>query len=233
MQAVHIMKKELKDYFISPIAYIVITVFLLLTGWFFFSTFFLVNQANMRGFFSLLPTVFSFVIPAITMRLFSEERNVGSYETLLTLPVTFNDIIVGKFLAAVLFVGALLAPTLSYPLFVMAFGELDWGPVIGGYLGAMLLAAAFAAVGLFASSITRNQIIAFIVGSIICFGLTIIDRMLFLLPEKVVGAIAYLGAAAHFQNVAKGVIDSRDILYFLSVAFLGLYCANLAMQEKK
>lgn len=233
MQAIHIMKKELKDYFISPIAYIVISVFLLLTGWFFFTTFFLVNQANMRNFFSLLPPIFSFVIPAITMRLFSEERNVGSYETLMTLPVTFTDIILGKFFAAVLFVAAILLPTFSYPIFISLLGELDWGPVFGGYFGAMLLAGAFSAVGLFASALTRNQIIAFIVGTIICFGLTLIDKMLFLIPEALVGGFAYFGAAAHFQNVAKGIVDSRDILYFLSVAFLGLYCANIAMQEKE
>ncbi len=233
MQAVNIMKKELKDYFISPIAYIVIAIFLLLTGWFFFTTFFLVNQANMRNFFSLLPPVFSFVIPAVTMRLFSEELNVGSYETLMTLPVTFTDIILGKFLAGVLFVGAILTPTLSYPIFISLLGELDWGPVVGGYFGALLLGGAFTAIGLFSSALTRNQIISFIVGAVICFGLTLLDKMLFLIPEGLVKAVAYFGAAAHFQNVARGIIDSRDILYFVSLAFVGLYGANLAMQEKK
>ena len=115
-QVIHILNKELKDYFVSPIAYIVISIFLLVTGWFFFSTFFLFNQASLRNFFDLLPVTFSFVIPAITMRLFSEELNVGSYEILLTLPVTFKDIIFGKFLAGVLFVAAALIPTVSYSL---------------------------------------------------------------------------------------------------------------------
>ena len=103
-QVVHILNKEIKDYFISPIAYIVIAVFLVVTGWFFFATFFLFNQADMRNFFQLLPIIFSFVIPAVTMRLFSEELNVGSYEILLTLPVTVTDIILGKFLAGFVFV---------------------------------------------------------------------------------------------------------------------------------
>ena len=232
-QVSHIMGKELKDFFISPIAYIVISVFLLVTGWLFFSTFFVFNQADMRNFFNLLPMTFAFVVPAITMRLFAEELNTGSYETLLTLPVTFRDIIVGKFLAGVVFVSAILVPTLVYPVFIAMMGELDWGPVIGGYAGAVMLGAAFTAIGLFASALTRNQIIAFIMGAVICFALTTMDRMLFFFPTSILNVVNYLGASSHFQNVAKGIIDSRDILYFLSLVFLGLYAAHLAMQEKK
>jgi ABC-2 type transport system permease protein len=233
MQIVTIAKKELKDYFISPIAYIVIAIFLLLVGWFFFATFFLVGQTNMRNFFSLLPAIFSFVIPAVTMRLFSEELNVGSYEILLTLPVTFNDIIIGKFLAGVLFIGAVLLSTFPYPLIISGLGDLAWGPVIGGYLGAMLLGAAFTAIGIFASSLTRNQIIAFIVGTVICFGLTLLNTMLFLFPDALLKPVAYFGATTHFENIAKGIVDSRDILYFGSIMVVGLFGANLAMQEKK
>ncbi|MBN1847515.1 MAG: ABC transporter permease subunit [Deltaproteobacteria bacterium] len=232
-QVTHIFKKEFKSYFLSPIAYIVISIFLLVIGWFFFTPFFLYDQASLRQFFILLPIIFSFIIPAVTMRLFSEELNVGSYETLLTLPVTFTDIILGKFLASVLFVAAMLVPTLTYPATVSLLGELDWGPVLGGYIGAVLLAASFSAVGLFASSLTRNQIIAFITGMVICFGLTLIDKMLFFVPRSILGVVGYLGADFHFQNISKGVIDSRDILYFLSVTFIGLYGAHLAMQRKK
>ena len=232
-QSLHILSKEFKDYFISPIAYIVISIFLVVTGWFFFSTFFLYNQAEMRNFFNLLPITFAFVIPAVTMRLFSEELNVGSYEILLTLPVSFKDIILGKFLAGVLFMAAALLPTLSYPVCVSRLGELDWGPVIGGYMGAILLAAAYAAIGLFASSLTRNQIVAFIVGTVICFSLTLISAMLYFIPVSLLGVISYLGASPHFNNIAKGVIDSRDIIYFLSVVFIGLYGSHLVMQEKE
>jgi len=167
------------------------------------------------------------------MRLFAEELNVGSYEILLTLPVSFKDIILGKFLAGVLFVAAALLPTLSYPICVSMLGELDWGPIIGGYLGAILLAAAYAAIGLFASSLTRNQIVAFIVGTVICFSLTLINTMLYFFPAPLLGVISYLGAGSHFYNIAKGVIDSRDILYFLSVVFIGLYGSHLVMQEKE
>ena len=231
-QVINIFKKEFSDYFISPIAYIVISIFLLVTGWFFFATFFLYGQASLRNFFSLLPLIFSFVIPAITMRLFSEELNIGSYETLLTLPVTFMDIILGKLLAGTALIIAMLLPTLAYALTVTMIGQLDWGPVIGGYIGAILLGAAYASIGLFASALTRNQIIAFIVGMAICFSLTLIDKMLFFIPQSLLGVIGYLGADFHFQNISKGIIDSRDILYFLSVTFVGAFGAHLAMQEK-
>lgn len=231
-QVAHIFKKEFRSYFVSPIAYIVISIFLLVTGWFFFSTFFIYNQASLRNFFNLLPFVFSFIVPAVTMRLFSEELNVGSYEILLTMPVTFLDVVLGKFLAGAIFIGAMLIPTLAYPICVSFLGQLDWGPVIGGYIGAFLLGAAYSAVGLFASSLTRNQIIAFIVGVAICFGLTLVDKILFFSPGPLVGFFQYIGADFHFQNISKGVIDSRDILYFLSVSFIGLYCANLVMQGK-
>lgn len=229
----HIFKKELRAYFVTPIAYIVITIFLVLTGWFFFSTFFLYNQAELRSFFSLLPVIFSFIIPALTMRLFSEEFNIGSYEILVTLPVTRLDIILGKFLAGTLFVAIMLLPTLSYAISITTIGDLDWGPVIGGYLGALFLGGAFVAVGLFASSLTKNQIIAFIIGLIICFFLTMIDKLLYFLPTGMLGFFQFIGADYHFQNAAKGILDSRDFIYFLSAIFVALYMTNLRIQEKQ
>ncbi len=231
-QVIHIFGKEFRTYFVSPIAYIVISIFLLVTGWFFFMTFFLFDQADLRNFFGLLPITFSFVVPAITMRLFSEELNVGSYEILLTMPVTFRQVVLGKFLASLVFVAAMLVPTLAYPISVAFLGELDWGPVMGGYIGALLLGASFSAIGLFASSLTRNQIIAFITGMAICFSLTLIDKMLFFLPQVLLGFLQYLGADFHFRNISKGILDSRDILYFLSVSFVALYGTHLALQEK-
>jgi ABC-2 type transport system permease protein len=283
----HIFKKEFKSYFISPIAYIVIAIFLVIIGWLFFSTFFLNAQASMTRFFALLPITFAFIIPAVSMRLFSEEINVGTYEILLTLPVTFRDIILGKFMAAVVFIGVMLSPTLLYSISITFLGKLDWGPVIGGYLGAILLGAAFCAIGLFASSLTRNQVIAFIIGMTICFSLTLLaDFLLFFMPSytilfilgeaaiciifivmimlkfkylnylkiglsvclfiliptiliyifapnAIVKVVQYMSANYHFQNIAKGVIDSRNILYFITVSFVALYGANLIMQEKK
>ena len=229
----HILGKELKSYFIAPIAYIVIAIFLLITGWFFFSTFFLYNQASLRNFFGLLPIIFSFIVPAVTMRLFSEEIQTGSYEILMTLPVTYSEVIIGKFLAAVSFVAIMLLPTLSYTVTIALLGKLDLGPVIGGYIGALFLGALFSAIGLLASALTRNQIIAFIIGMSICFTLTLVDKMLFFLPESLLGVLEYIGADFHFQNIAKGILDSRDILYFASFSFVALYGANLVMKGKK
>jgi len=231
-QALRICRKEFQAYFLSPIAYIVIAIFLLVTGWFFFSTFFLLNQASLRNFFGLLPTVFAFVVPAVTMRLFAEELSIGSYETLLTLPVTDPDVIAGKFLASGAFIAAMLAPTLAYPVTVSLLGSLDWGPVAGGYLGALLLGAAFSAIGLLASALTRNQIVAFIVGMAICFGLTLVDQMLFFVPRALLGTLTYLSVDSHFQNIARGVLDTRDIVYFLSLCFIGLYGTSLVLKAK-
>ncbi len=233
-QVVHIFKKEFKAYFVSPIAYIVIAVFLFAIAicWFFFMGFFIINQASLRGFFFWLPIIFSFVIPAITMRLLSEESNIGSDEILLTMPVTITDVIIGKFLASVGFVAAMLIATLAYPIVVSRIGELDWGPVIGGYIGALFLGAAFCAVGLFSSSLTRNQIIAFIIGLAICFSLALLDKLQVFLPPGLLGVLAYMGADFHFQNISKGIVDSRDILYFLSVCFVGLYGAHITLQER-
>jgi ABC-2 type transport system permease protein len=231
--AIYIFKREFKSYFVTPIAYIVISIFLIITGWFFFSTFFLYNQASLRNFFTLLPITFSFVIPAVTMRLFSEEMNVGSYEILVTLPLKFTQIIAGKFMAALAFVVVMLLPTVFYALSISLMGTLDWGPVIGGYIGAILLGAIFSSVGLLASSLTRNQIIAFIIGMGICLALTLIDKMLFFLPESLLGVLQYLGAGYHFENIARGIIDSRDLLYFITVSFIALYGNHLVLQSKK
>ena len=227
-----IVWKEFKSYFLSPIAYIVISIFLIVTGWFFFSVFFIAGRADQRDFFSMLPIIFSFTIPAITMRLFSEELRSGSHEILMTLPTTPMEIMLGKYLASLGFVVLMLAPTLSYSVFVSMLGDLDWGPVIGGYLGAVLLAAAFCALGLFASSLTKNQIIAFIIGTAVCFFLTMIDKMLIFFPASVIGILQFLGADYHFSNISRGIIDSRDVAYFLSVCFLALYGTHVISQEK-
>ncbi len=231
-QALLIFKKEFKDYFISPIAYIVIAIFLFAVGVLFFVDFFAYGQVDLRRFFERLPWMFALVVPAITMRLFSEELNVGSYEILLTLPVTFRDIILGKFMAGVAFVAAILVPTFSYPLCISFLGDLDWGVVIGSYIGAILLGAAYVAIGLFTSSLTRNQIIALILSMLICMALFVVGRLLFFIPESILPVVSYLSSGIHFDNIARGIVDTRDLLYFFSIIFLGLYATHLVMQEK-
>jgi ABC-2 type transport system permease protein len=174
----------------------------------------------MREFFELLPILFSVFIPALTMRLFAEERHTGSFEMLVTMPLSIGDIVAGKICAATVFVVFMLVPTLIYPVSVACVGALDIGPVIGGYLGAILLGATFSAIGVFTSSLTKNQVTAFIVALSICLGLTLLDNFLVFFPSVVVRVFEYIGADYHFKSVAKGVIDSRDLIYFGSVIAL-------------
>ncbi len=230
---VHIMVKELKDYFVSPIAYIVIAVFLLISGWLFFTTFFLFNQASLRNFFDLLPISLAFVIPAITMRLLAEERSSGSWELLLTLPVTSRAVVAGKFLAATIVAAAMIAPAVFYAVCISLIGDLDWAVVCTSYAGAILLSASYCAIGLMASSLTRNQIIAFILAMVICFLIAVVDKMLFFMPRILVEPLSYLAADTHFQNIAKGIIDSRDLVYFGSLTGVALYVTDLILETSE
>ena len=227
-----IFKREVRTFFSSPVAYIVITLFLLLTGWFFFSTFFLSERADMRDFFNLLPIVFSFIIPALTMRLFAEEYRSGSFEISTTLPISLIDIITGKFLATLFFVIVMLIPTMIYPMLIGFLGDLDPGPVIGGYAGAVLLAGAYSSLGILASSLTNNQIVAFIISAAGCFFLTIISSMIIFIPSFLTGFFQFIGAVFHFNNIAKGIIDSRDLVYFVSVMIIGLYGTYIVIRER-
>jgi len=228
-----VLKRELKAFFVSPSAYIVMTIYLALTGWFFFSTFFLAGRADMRSFFNLMPLLFSFTIPAVTMRLFSEEYSTGSYELLKTQPLSTADIVGGKFLSSVIFIAVMLIPTLIYAVTIASIGELDPGPVIGGYLGAVLMAGAYCSIGILASSATRNQIVAFILSAALCIVLSLIDQLIWVLPAGIGNVLSKIGTAYHFTNISKGIIDSRDLVYFASVIFISLYGSWLLNQEKK
>lgn len=227
-----IMKKELNSYFSSPIAYIVITIFLIFTGFFFFKDFFYFNQAEMRGLFQLMPVMLSFVIPAVTMRLVSEERHSGSFEILMTLPVSSRDIALGKFFAGTLFSAVMVSPTLLYLVTIEMLGSPDPGPVIGGYIGVIFLSAAYTSIGLLASAFTRNQIISFITAWAVCFLLWLVDKAAVFLPTGL-GFLSYLGADYHFQNIAKGIIDSRDLIYFASVCVLSLMFTIRAIEDRR
>jgi len=232
---IHCFKKEMKSYFLSPIAYIVISIFLGLIGWFFFQPFFINKIADLRDFFSWLPLFFCFIIPAITMRLFSEEFSLGSYELLMTLPVSTMEVVIAKFLSSVAFITVMLLPTISYPVFISFLGNVDIGPVIGSYVGSIFLASAFCAIGVLASAITENQIVAFIISVAACFVLFLIGEryILIFIPPFMVNFFQFLGANYHFQNIAKGLIDTRDILYFVSISFIGIYMTYFILETKK
>lgn len=218
-------KKEFKSFFISPVGYIVIGIYLVVSGWFLFSTIFLSKAVSLRDFFALMPMILSFIIPALTMKSFSEEYKTGSYETLGTLPITRMDITLGKILATWAFVIVMLLPTLSYPLFISTLGDLDNGLVLSGYIGAFLLAGSFTSIGTLASTLTKNQIIAFLIGASVCFILTIIEGMVILLPKTIAGFVQYISVGYHFKNISKGIIDSRDLIYFSSLIFLSILAA--------
>ncbi len=212
-----IMRRELAAYFASPVAYIVGCLFLVFAGWMLFSTFFIAGRAELRQFFQSLPVIYSIFIPILTMRVFSEEKRSGTIETLLTLPVTVRDVVLGKYLAALLFSLSLLVPTLFYVLACYIFGTPDAGPIIGGYLGAIFLAAAYTAIGVFASALTKNQIVAVFISFAICLVLSLMGSFMVLLPAALVRLLTFISAASHFDSIARGIVDSRDVLYFASV----------------
>jgi ABC-2 type transport system permease protein len=218
-------KKELMTFFHSPVAYIVLGVFLLTSGWLYFPSFFLVGESSMRGFFAITPLLTVIFAPATSMRLLAEERKSGSLELLTTMPLTDTQVIVAKYLAglALLAIGYLF--TLSYPVSVALVGNLDFGPVFTGYLGITFLAASLIGLGLLASTWTKNQIIALILALAIGFAFYLIDDFAIFLPEWLGSIMRYLSLSYHFEGFARGVIDVRDVIYYLSLAGLFVYLA--------
>lgn len=220
-----LFKKELLSYFNSPIAYIFIAVFLIVSNWLFFNSFFLMEQATLRPFFAMMPWIFLFLSPAITMRLWSEEKKTRTIEFLLTLPITNWQIVIAKFLSAIFFMIITLALTLVLPISVASIGNLDIGPVIGGYIGGVFLAGSYLSIGLFISSLTKNQIIAFVLGVSACFMAFIVgaDFVLAKMPASMASVMSFIGLGSHFNSIAKGVIDSKDVIYYFSFILLFLW----------
>jgi ABC-2 type transport system permease protein len=233
--ALGIARRELAAYFNAPVAYIVLGVFLGLSGWlyFWFSGLFLAGQASLRPFFALAPLLFLFFAPAVTMRLLAEERKSGTIEALLTLPVRDGEVVAGKFLAALGTMAVGLAFTLPWPITIALLtaegARFDWGPVFAGYLGLLLLASALLSVGLWASALSRNQVVGFILGLAAAFVLWILDKAALVLPSELGALLQYASIGFHFENFAKGVIDSRDVLYYLTVTAIGLLLTERAV----
>ncbi|MCK6527634.1 ABC transporter permease subunit [Myxococcota bacterium] len=230
-----IFRREFAAYFNSVLGYIVVVVCLVLFWVFFFqlNDLFVGNVASMRGFFVVAPLVLVPVAPAITMRLLAEERRSGTMEVLMTLPLREGDVVLGKYLAALALVGVALALSFTYPLTVAMLGDLDLGPVVGGYLGLVLLAASYLAVGLLTSAWTSNQIVAFLGGLVACFFFWVIDKAVPALPPAVAGWAAQLGFDYHFATISRGVVDSRDLVYYASVVVVCLYVATLSLKVRR
>jgi len=229
-----IYKKELRSFFTTPMAYIFLVVFALVNGYFFTNTFFLYNQSDMRSLFGIVPLVYLFFIPAVSMGLISREKSLGTIEIITTLPVRERDIVIGKFLAGLsLILIALLTTIIHYITLINVGTTIDHGAVFTGYLGLALLGGVYTAVGIFSSSLTENQVIAFIVGIAIVITFFLMDKLLVFVPPGLAGLIQYLSTEFHLSNMSRGVIDTRNIIYFGSVIGFFLFMTTRVLESRK
>lgn len=238
-----IFKRELAGYFATPVAYVFIAVFLILAGFFTLSdpplgNFYERGQADLQPFFSYLPWLYLFLIPAISMRLWAEERKQGTIELLLTLPISMGQAVMGKFLAAWAFSAIALLLTFPFWITVNVLGDPDNGVIVASYLGGILFAGGFLAIGSCISAFTKNQVIAFVLSVLVCFafmlaGLPPVMNMLQVLPQFLLDAIAGFSFWTHFDSIMKGVIDSRAILFFVSLIAFALFTNALVLEAKK
>lgn len=235
IQLKSLITKELRIYFNSPIAYIFVVALLGFSFWYFFRNFFLVGQADMRSFFDLMPWIFIFLIPALTMRLWSEEIRQGTIEVLLTSSVPLYITVLGKYLASMIFLLISLVLTLVLPISISTIGNLDWGAVLVAYKGTLLLGSVYITIGLLISSLTRNQIVAFILTVVISFALFILSQpvVIFSLPASIVPVIDFVSFGSHYGSIIRGVIDSRDVFYYLSFTILLLYINTLILSLRR
>lgn len=215
-------QKEWKESFNSPMPYIVLVLFFLLMGWFFTSALFLEGQANLDNFFGMMPLLLGIFLPAFTMRLFAEEFKTGTIETLSTLPLDDAEIVFGKYGAVLSVWLAMMGLSLVYLVLLIFLGPPDLGQMAGGFVGAILLGAFYGALGLFASSLTRSQVVAFLLGFLFCFVFFIVGQAAEYMPGMLGQLLAFLGVGRHFEGFLKGVVDSRDVLYFVSGTSLAL-----------
>ncbi len=232
-----ITRKEVSAYFSSPMALIIVGFFLLATLFAFFwvGTFFARNIADVRPLFGWMPLLMIILVPALAMRQWSEEQRGGTLEVLLTLPVRRINLVIGKFLAVMALIGVALALTLFLPITVEILGDLDWGPVLGGYLAALLMAAAYAAIGLYISSRTDNQIVSLIVTVLICAALYLVgsEGMTSLAGESLSEILRAIGTGSRFESIERGVIDLRDLIYYLSLTALFLLLNVISLDSKR
>lgn len=236
-----VFRRELASYFATPLAYVFIVIFLMLAGalTFYFGGLFERGQADLQPFFLLHPSLYLFLVPAVAMRLWAEERRAGTIELLLTLPLGLWQAVLGKFLAAWAFVGIALALTFPVWITVNWLGDPDNGVILAGYVGSGLMAGAFLAVGGCLSALTRSQVVAFILTVVVCFLLllsgypVVQDFIRGVLPAMFVDAVAQISFLTHFQAITRGVLDLRDLVFFLLVIGAWLYATVLVIELKK
>jgi ABC-2 type transport system permease protein len=236
-----IFRREFASYFATPIAFVFIVVFLVLVGLFTFQfgRFYESGQADLMPFFYYQPWLYLFLVPAITMRLWAEERKAGSIELLMTLPITLWQAVIAKFLAAWLF--TTIALTLTFPMWITVnyLGDPDNGTILAGYIGSFLMAGGFLAIGSFVSSLTRSQVIAFVVTVVVCFGFLVagyspvVDAMSSWAPQWLIDAVARFSFLTNFDLISRGVLALRDLVFFLTLIALCLYGNVVALEVKK
>jgi ABC-2 type transport system permease protein len=247
-----VFKKELRLYFTSPVAYAVGTIFLLIAGYFFYSIFAFFTMASMqammnpamarelnvtdsvlRPLFSNLSVILLLIMPLLTMRLIAEERRAGTIELLLTYPIRDGAVLAGKYLAALALYAMMIGFTLAYPAMVAYFAQLEWGPLLTGYLGLLLMGAAFLAVGLFASSLTENQIVA----AVITFGVLLMFWVIGWSADYAGGGfgrvLAHLSILEHNESFSRGVLDTKDVIYYLNFTALALFLTLRALEARR
>jgi ABC-2 type transport system permease protein len=236
-----VFRRELRSYFATPVAYVFIVIFLMLAGAFTFyiGGFYERSQADLRPFFEFHPWLYLFLIPAISMRLWAEERKAGTIELLMTLPVTAWQATLGKFLAAWAFAGIALALTFPVWVTVNYLGDPDNGAILAAYFGSFLMAGGFIAVGTCISAVTRNQVIAFVITVFVCFGMLlagfpmVLNMFAIWAPAVLVDGIASLSFLTHYRDISRGVVELRDLVYFALVIGTFLYASTLVLAWKK
>jgi ABC-2 type transport system permease protein len=228
-----VASRELRSYFFSPLAYVIIALFLALSGYLFALILSTGRQASLSGLVQNISVLYLFIVPAISMRLLAEEQRTGTVELLLTNPVQEWEIVTGKFLASILLVLVMLALTLLFPLFLFVFGNPDKGPIISGYVGIFLQAAAFLSIGLWASSLTQNQIVAAIVSFAALLILWLSDNLGQFLGGTIGSIVSYTSVINHFQSFPQGVIQSNDVIYYLTLVIGGIVLSTLSLQSRR
>jgi len=233
--------RELQSYFATPVAYVFIVIYLVLMGTFTFYVggFYERGQADLSAFFNFHPWLYLFLVPAISMRLWAEERKTGSIELLMTMPITAWQAVLGKYLAAWAFTGIALALTFPVWITVNYLGDPDNGAILAAYIGSFLMAGGFLAIGACLSATTRNQVIAFVITIVVCFGFLlsgfpiVLDLFSAWAPQAVVDGIASISLMTHFANISKGVIDFRDLVYYGLLIGTFLYANTIVLQWKQ
>jgi len=236
-----IIKRELSSYFESPVAYVFMIIFLVMCGFFSFmvSGFYENGQADLRAFFQWHPWIFLFLIPSVAMRLWSEEKRTGTIELILTLPLSLFQLVLGKFLAAWIFIAIALLLTFPIVLTTLYLGAPDLGAVASGYIGSLLLAGAYLSVGCMTSSFTRNQVISFILSVVICIFLVlagwppVINIISGWAPQWLIEIVEGFSFMSHFSSMERGIIDIRDVSYFVSVMCFMLYINGVALHIRR